>query len=184
METWLPAANTQESMRCLHDDDLIVQIREARNLLRAMAAETSESRLLMVRMWRGYEGGLLNYVGTACQEYERRTSRHDHTQPILAEAWRLRGQRQWPIAPLYPRWYGYAPIHQSHRSTLIRQRPAYYARLWVDTPLDMPVLWPQNKKGAFDFSVTLSAVDREKVKRGELFPRLTGIYGVEKESVS
>lgn len=50
----------------------------------------------------------------------------------------------WSVAAKPPEWLGQKEIHISHRSHLIRVDPDYYAhRLPLNTPLDLPLVWPK-----------------------------------------
>lgn len=162
MRTWLPVANVTASMQALHDDDLDSQIIEAGLCLRELFGDAQ--RTPTGAMWHGYEGGLWSYFLHACQEQQRRGV---DTSALVTRGFRLlpRGE---VLRPYMPRWYGYRPIHLSHASTLIRQRPDHYARLWPEVPLDMPLLWPRNTEGHFDFSIRISSRDRQALLDGSL----------------
>lgn len=162
MRTWLPVANVTESAKALHDEDLRTQIVDAGLALRALAEHQDG---LVCRMWTGYEGGLLAYFLRLCHELEYRGVSAEH---FIRRGWKLFGVAGFDVRPLMPRWFGYRPIHLSHASTLMRQRPTHYARLWPQVPLDMPLLWPRNTDGRFDFSITLSTTDRAAMLRGDL----------------
>lgn len=162
----MPVANVTESVTAFHDDDLREQMVQAGLALRAVRDHRDG---LVCRMWQGYEGGLLAYFLRVCQELERRGV---PMQTMVQRAWRLATHAHFDVRPLMPRWFGYRPIHLSHASTLIRLRPAHYARLWPQVPLDMPVLWPRNTEGRFDFSVSISTTDRAALLRGDLTLKL------------
>lgn len=151
--TWLPLPNVTESLRCLHDDDLVKQIYDARDAARQMADAGPASRLLLVKMWRGYEGALVAFYLQACKEGLRRgVLGPGHS---AGEVWRIARDCQWGIAPIFPRWYCYALVHDSHASRLMRHRPEHYAHQFPLVPLDMPLVWPQNIPGRFDFSLVI-----------------------------
>lgn len=177
MMTLLPLANVTASVQALHDEDLEIQMVDAGRLLR-MCAEPFRSDTLVTAMWRHYEGGLLAYFLNVCKELQRRGVGRG-VDWAIRQGWFIAESAGWDLRPLMPRWFGYRPVHLSHASYLIRERPSYYAQHWPDVPLDMPVLWPKNVNGHFDFTIAVSADDREAVLRGELVLNLapTGPLG-------
>ena len=44
-----------------------------------------------------------------------------------------------------PPFIGWDPIHQSHRSNLLRKDPAYYGRFGWDVPTDIDYIWDVSK---------------------------------------
>lgn len=138
MGIWLPYPNMHSNMLVLRDTHLADVLYQGLDTLRAIPAETSDSR--HVRMWRQSPGALLLHVINAEKEFRRRG---------LGEEPRVRRAFTWyydleiPLAPVPPWWYGSPMYHRSQRSHLIRIDPEWYARrLPPDTPLDMALLWP------------------------------------------
>jgi len=171
----LPYANVTDSLRILCNDDLIDQIRQCEIILQILAEpNTDESKLLVHKMWRGYESAVLWHTIQACQEFDLRAPQWQRrTLAVTRRSW-LRAQKAgWRLPPLMPRWFGYRLVHMSHQSHLIRHRPDTYARHWPDVPLDMPLLWPQNVPGRFEFTIDISALHRQALTRGELVLRTT-----------
>jgi hypothetical protein len=163
MTTWLPVANITDTMQCLHD----VELEEASEFSLEIVCILAEGRQkwhpFSSGMWVGYLGGVWSYFLQACAERKRRGQLVGRLIQQGSEVMK----DDLGIPPLMPRWFGYRAVHLSHASTLIRQRPEHYARLWPEVPLDMPMLWPQNVDGHFDFSVRLTRSDRALVVRGE-----------------
>jgi len=85
-----------------------------------------------VLMWKGHEGFLSIYGLEMCRKWislgyqdtmmERflDMSFHDYTPPS---------------------WWGYEPIHQSHRSKLIQKNPLHYAPLFPEDQAGLEYIW-------------------------------------------
>lgn len=172
--TYLPLANVSDSVALLHREDLLLTTVDALKTLACLAdlRVPEKKRSLCERMWLGYEGGLWFYFLTCCKEMQRRTESAVVT--LVKHGMAVAEPAGFAAAPpLLPRWFGWRPIHRSHASTLIRQRPTHYGQRWPDVPLDMPVLWPRNRQHAFDFSVTIDEEQRRALKCGELILNVT-----------
>lgn len=173
---WMPLGNPMVSLTSLHDRDLLGQLESMYRVMLALAAPEAHDEFPLsygAAMWRGYEGGLLAYALSAVNEYERRFGHDRNSLMKSRNFWGLARSYRWDVRPLMPRWFGYRAVHMSHQSTLIRLRPEHYARQWPDVPLDMPLLWPRNVDGHFDFSMTITSPDRRAVRRGELVLNLS-----------
>ena len=169
---WLPYANVTNSVQALSDDDLIEQIRQCELLVQMLAEEATDSRLLVVQMWRGYETCVVTYLLQACQEFDRRAPRWKHlTLALVRRVWLRAEGVGWPRGKPMPRWFGSRLVHMSHQSQLMRRRPTHYARQWPTVPLDMPLLWPCNTPNRFEFEVRVSRADQQRLLARELVLR-------------
>lgn len=163
MTTWLPVANLTATVHTLHDDDLAETTESALATLICLKKNTQRDSW-NVSMWRGYPGGVWVYFLQACQELERRGADRKYYRELVQYGNVVSSGMD--LRPVMPRWFGYRAVHLSHASTLIRERPTHYARCWPEVPLDMPMLWPVNKDGHFDFSIRIRRPDRELIVTG------------------
>jgi hypothetical protein len=140
MQTFLPVADFAETARILDDARLGKQRVEAFQIIRTLDGVTKGWRNHpAVRMWRGYEAGLIEYGLVICTEWDRR-GYADTVRGKLAEHQRAAGG---PI--LLPPWIGNEALHASHRSNLLRKDPEFYGRYkWAEPP-DLPYVWPVPK---------------------------------------
>jgi hypothetical protein len=109
---------------------------EAKQILRALRGETKGwVNHPATRMWKGYEGALIQYGITACRVWLM-CGYKDTMLPYFREM-----SDEYPDISM-PFWFGDEAFHESHRSNLIRKKPEYYRRFWPDTPDDLPYYWP------------------------------------------
>ena len=135
MQTFLPYPDFGESARCLDDVRLGKQRVEAYQIVRTLDGVTSGWRHHpVVKMWRGFEGALVDYGLATCREWTAR-GRADtvHDKLLVHER---------PLPHPLPPWLGDPALHASHRSNLLRKDPAWYGRFgWSEGP-DLPYVWP------------------------------------------
>jgi hypothetical protein len=167
---YLPYSSTNASAACLDDDLLWQQLHEVPLLMQAIAFGSDRTRLLCVRQWRGYEGFLANYTHRMQIEAQKRGLGmwldEWQTSPY-AQVWKVIREAGFNPASRAPRWAGGHWFLESQRSNLIRIAPEHYAHQFPTARLDMPLLYPQNTPGAFDYTVEMSRKDREHYWRGE-----------------
>lgn len=89
-------------------------------------------------MWRGYEGALIDYGISMCDEWIGR-GYNDTMRSRFTEM-----SDEYPDKTL-PAWLGSEDFHLSHMSNLIRKDPVYYAPLFPDVPDDLEYVWPEEK---------------------------------------
>lgn len=169
---YLPYSDTNASARCLDDDLLWQQLHDMPLLLKVLAHELTgqQSRLLCYNQWRGYEGFLANYTHRMQIEAQKRDLGHWldewRTSPY-AQVWTVIREAGFNGASRAPRWVGGHWFLASQRSQLIRRNPAYYAHQFPTTPLDMPLLYPQNTPGKFDYTISVSKRDSDRLEDHE-----------------
>jgi hypothetical protein len=135
MQTFLPYPDFAASAQCLDDVRLGKQRVEAYQVIRTLDGVTSGWRHHpVVRMWRGYEGALVEYGLAMCREWTGRGRADTVHDKLLVHA------RPEP-RPLPP-WLGDPAVHASHRSNLLRKDPAWYGRFGWSEPPDLPYVWP------------------------------------------
>lgn len=86
------------------------------------------------KMWRGYEGALVDYALAVCDEWLNRGYKDTCLDKIMLLACDI------PIK--YPPWIGRQDIHASHRSNLLRKDPLHYSQFYWAEPNNLPYVWP------------------------------------------
>lgn len=136
MQTFLPYPNFQLSAECLDNKRLGKQRVEAWQILRALRGETKGwVNHPATVMWRGHEQSLILYGLVISEEWRKRGF-----QDVMYD--RFAEELTDEHAPL-PWWYGFKPLHLSHRSNLVRKDPNYYTKQFdfEITPTDLPYVW-------------------------------------------
>lgn len=87
-----------------------------------------------VKMWRGYEPALIQYVVAMCDEWVSRGYKDTCKDKVLAIGEAL------PSAVTTPPWLDDPEVQLSHRSNLVRKLPEHYGAFW-DVPNDLPYKW-------------------------------------------
>jgi hypothetical protein len=157
--TFLPFDDIERSLLVLDKRRLGKQRVEAGQIMKALRGETKGwVNHPSTKMWQGYEFLLKHYYNESLRIWELRGGKNVLSKPVTLddeERTRLEaGDRPW--------WWGYAPLHESHKAALIRKDPAYYTSLLeLKTPkfLSLGYFWPHK----YDPSVSL---DREIVDEG------------------
>lgn len=144
MQTFLPYINYERSARVLDRMRLGKQRVETKQILKALREPNyGWKHHPAVKMWAGYEYGLVCYGIDMCVEWRRR----GFSDTLLDEFHELRNTiakeltSQGKGLPLLPHWLG-DKLTTSHKSNLIRKDPAHYANLFPGVPDDIPYYWP------------------------------------------
>lgn len=139
---WLPFASAKSNLDVLTDEHVFEVVFEGMDCLRNIFRGDLSWR--NSRMWDGCPAALLLYVTRAEQEMVRRG--YD-PEPRVLRAHVALSREGWPLAPVPPWWFGMPGFHMAQRSHLIRVDPVHYARrLPPDTPLELPIIWPRERK--------------------------------------
>lgn len=95
-----------------------------------------------VRMWRGYEETLFDYLTHCCHEWVIRGYQDNvlsNAADLYATFQALHGKE---LRILYPPWLGDNRLHSSHRAALKLKYPTWYNKYgWEETP-QMNYWWP------------------------------------------
>jgi hypothetical protein len=138
---WLPFPNVRANLDVLSDGHLTDVVYQGMQCLRDVYAGVLGRD---VRAWRKHPQGLLFYVLSADKELRAR-GMGAGTNIAAAFTWISRQENT--MVPKMPSWYGEPSLHLSHRSHLIRCEPEWYTRrLPFTTPLDLPLVWPSERK--------------------------------------
>ncbi len=123
MQTFLPYPDLRASSVVLDDRRLGKQRVETFQILRALTFETYAWRNHpAVRMWRGFVPGLVRYGRENCREWMRRGY-----ADTLADKFLEWSDGIEPDDPPLPPWFGWEPLHRSHRYALVGKEPEWYA---------------------------------------------------------
>jgi hypothetical protein len=142
MQTFLPYSDFASCAGVLDLRRLGKQIIEGGQILRTLLDDSrSWQSHPAVRMWRGHEASLLEYVRACAAEWRRRRGR-DHGAWINLLAW-LQDRGYLPLPPAgNPPWLGDERFHSSHRANLLRKYPEWYGEFDWDEDPATPYVWP------------------------------------------
>jgi hypothetical protein len=88
-----------------------------------------------VKMWKGYEAGLMLYLKEMCQEWTRLGYKDT--------CWEKAQEFGFHSEPTFlPNWFGSPQFHLSHQSNLLRKDPEHYGQFFFGVPDDLPYVWP------------------------------------------
>src|SRR5579872_3693098 len=132
MNTWLPYADLEESMKVLDRQRLGKQRVEAMQILKALRTGGAWSKHPATLMWKGYEHWLVLYGLACCAEWRKRGYKDKLFDWFKSEFPDI----DWEQAATPP-WFGCEPIHSSHRGRLLAKDPIHYSQFgWTDEPTD------------------------------------------------
>jgi hypothetical protein len=103
-----------------------------------------------VKMWRGYEEGLVRYGLDVCAVWCATGRADTCAATLMADSGRggVRAQEQLAAAGELPPWLGDEAVHRSHQSALVRKDAAVYGALFPGVPDDLPYVWPRSDRPA------------------------------------
>ena len=141
MQTFLPSADFAASAASLDRMRLGKQRVEAFQILKALVAPSGSGwrNHPAVKMWRGYEGALVQYTHAICGEWKRRSYK-DTVEGKVSDLAATHGINI--VNPVMPPWLGRPDLHLSHQSNLVRKLPDHYGALWPDVPATLEYVWP------------------------------------------
>lgn len=138
---WLPYANVRANLDVLKLEHIFDVVYEGMQCLRDIYSGVLGRD---VRMWHNQPAALLAYVAAAEKEVRGRGLQGE---PRVIRAHVALSRAGYPLAPVPPSWYGSPEFHIAQRSHLIRVDPVHYARrLPFTTPIDIPLVWPSERK--------------------------------------
>lgn len=139
---WMPFASSKANLDVLTDEHVFDVVFMGMQCLRNIYV--GDLSWKDSRMWGTAPASLLLYTARAEREMVRRG--YD-PEPRVNSAHVALSRAGWPMAPVPPWWFGDPEFHESQRSHLIRVNPTHYAqRLPFTTRLDLPVIWPKERK--------------------------------------
>ena len=129
MQTFLPYASFEKSASCLDNKRLGKQRVEAMQILHTLEGKTQGwKNHPAVKMWRGYEAALAQYLRAMVVEWIKRG--FANSIPIVRK-----------MDCLYPPWVGKRQFHRSHKSNLLRKNRSHYSKFWSG-PSNLSYVWP------------------------------------------
>jgi hypothetical protein len=164
MQTFAPLPSMKKSIKILDNKRLGKQRVEAVQILIALL-EIPKMDGSISKAWRwhpataqwvGHEWALARYLALCCVEWKRRGF-SDNLWPIPLTLWgKMEPRKAIRVSALdsvkriavyvhrngplttrqdSPPWWGYRPLHSSHRANLLRKDPDYYGRFgWTEEP--------------------------------------------------
>jgi hypothetical protein len=155
MQTFLPVPDFVAAARMLDAKRLGKQRVETIQVLRGLTvAGYGWRHHPAVRMWAGYEEGLVRYgldmCAVWCETGRADTCAATLTTDLAAAGGprTVRSQPELATAGELPPWLGDEALHLSHRSALLRKDPAVYRPLFGEIPDDLPYVWPPSDRPA------------------------------------
>lgn len=153
MQTFLPFACVDRSLRRLDHKRLHKQLTEAIQILRVLQAlkrgETpGYSNHPAILMWRGHEEFLRFYACRCSVVIKETTKRVSDGQPYdtvkrdQALREELGGWVEEALTPNAPAWLGSDAFHGPHRASLYRKNPEFYAEFKPDAEIWQDYYWP------------------------------------------
>lgn len=162
MQTFMPYSDFKQVAKCLDYRRLgkqrveawqiyltLIKIRCREELLilksKRKLEEDEENKLLsleeigwenhpIVKMWKGYEGGLCYYGICMCNEWKARGYKDTLTAKFLTGLSSFDNNK-------IPTWVFDEKVHKSHQSNLVRKDSEHYKKLFPDIPDNIPYKW-------------------------------------------
>ena len=133
MQTFLPYKDFVESAKCLDDKRLGKQRVEALQILKALHIDDyGWQNHPAVKMWKGYEIALMEYMTCCIDEWKSRGFKNTMSR---ADMRLLKPSLEYPI------WLGNDKLHISHKSNLLRKMPEHYSKYNWKVESDIPYYW-------------------------------------------
>ena len=147
MQTFLPYADFEESVKVLDYRRLGKQRVETYQILKALLQEGGLrggwAKHPASRMWEGYELALLRYQEVTCHEW---TDVRNFKDTCWEKSWELFSKEQQADYLAgnydYPDWLGDDDFHAAHRSNLVRKASHIYRFPFGNIADDLPYIWP------------------------------------------
>ena len=133
MQTFLPYKDFVESAKCLDDKRLGKQRVEALQILKALHIDDYWwQNHPAVKMWKGYEIALMEYMTCCIDEWKSRGFKNTMSR---ADMRLLKPSLEYPI------WLGNDKLHISHKSNLLRKMAEHYSKYNWKVESDIPYYW-------------------------------------------
>jgi hypothetical protein len=136
MQTFVPSTNFSDCAKILDNRRLGKQRVEVYQILNSLSGKSKGwTNHPAVKMWRGYELGLIQYGIACCEEWIKRGYKDTTKEKIMSFISLFRD------SSIYPRWWD-SIIHSTHRSNLLRKDKAYYSQYkWKESDT-LAYYWP------------------------------------------
>jgi len=133
MQTFVPFDNFEDSAAVLDNKRLNKQLLEGRQIYKILASGQTSGAWVnhpAVKMWRGYDNALFDYLRVIKDECLYRNIQTEKNWNALTEMYKWNWHRGDSI--VMPPWWGDNRVHQSHRNNLYRKDPEYYPEFLND----------------------------------------------------
>ena len=135
MQTFLPYANFEKTVKCLDYKRLCKQRVEAMQLLNILTGNSAKAGWRnhpACKMWSGRHEALALYMNCCINEWIGRG--YNNTMKLWTN---------WTEPTIImPTWFGDERFHSAHRSNLLRKDSVYYGKFnWVE-PDNLEYVWP------------------------------------------
>ena len=154
MQTFVPFDNFIESASSLDNLRLNKQLLEGRQIYNILASGRTSGAWTnhpAVKMWRGYELALFNYLVAIKDECVSRGIKTDKNWSAIIEIHKYNLNRADTTS--LPLWWGDERVHQSHRNNLYRKNPDYYIEFIDDSFVSCcdkcNYFWPTHRSEEF-----------------------------------
>ena len=141
MQTFLPDKDFFKSAQTLDNRRLYKQIVECKQIYLALTEGNSKwINHPAVKMWKGYENVLLDYMMYCFQEWQMRR------YPMLrANSFIFYTEHPKNLPRELPPWLGNEVFHKSHRLNLLWKDPEHYSQYFKEPiPTEKPpYVWPE-----------------------------------------
>lgn len=135
VNTFLPYADFQLSVKCLDDKRCGKQRIEAYQIIQALFDPSKGwSKHPACLMWKGYENALIYYYNLCVTEWVNRGKQNN--KPLLQHG-----------EVIMPWWVGWDHFHMSHQASLLRKFPHHYSRYFTynEYYYTRGYLWPSKQ---------------------------------------
>lgn len=133
--TWLPRPGIKTSVQSLGGYELEQAWKVGYHTIRSLVGCRNPIEWPTLRLWQGYETALANYLWHCLQEMDRRNfaqeMEHEFFYAIISDGPRVQSGRvkiqlnlinartlTLQSEDLLPKWFGWNPLHRSHRVAL------------------------------------------------------------------
>jgi hypothetical protein len=133
MQTFVPFDNFKDSAAVLDNKRLNKQLLEGRQIYKILASGQTSGAWVnhpAVKMWRGYDNALFDYLRVIKDECLYRNIQTQKNWNALTEMYEWNWNRGNSI--VMPPWWGDSKVHQSHRNNLYRKDPEHYREFLND----------------------------------------------------
>ena len=174
MNTFVPYANVIKSAKVLDNARLNKQVLETVQILRVIDKEYPTKAWQnhpAVVQWHDHEYKLAYYGLMMEQEANKRGIKSNQKDELKAK---MIGYAKQGKNVDYPAWWGFEPMHASHRSNLTRKDAKHYGEFFQD-PAGKPYIWIRENKlqfGSYRSDVELEKA--QKMKENEIWELIIG----------
>ena len=161
MNTFVPYASVTQSAKVLDNSRLNKQVLETVQILRVLDNEYKTNAWKnhpAVVQWKDHEYKLAYYGLMMEREANKRGIKANQKEELKTKMY---GYVEQGRTVEYPAWWGFEPMHKSHRSNLMRKDPSHYGQYFNDEA-GKPYIWIRDKK--LQYGLYRSEIKLEQAK--------------------